>query len=137
MKLETAQGIVTAILADARDRGFNPLAVAVMDARGAMRALATEDGTSTKRAEIAMGKAHAAVAMGFGTRDLAKRAPQFLAAVTHAVGGLFVPVPGGVLIRSQDGSLLGSVGVSGESSDNDEMAAVAGITAQALVADPG
>jgi uncharacterized protein GlcG (DUF336 family) len=137
MKLDIAQAILAATLADAHKRGFNPLAVAVMDARGALRALAAEDGTSTKRAEIAMGKAHAAVAMGFGTRDLAKRAPQFLAAVTHAVGGLFVPVPGGVLVRDEAGTILGSVGVSGESSDNDELAAVAGITAQGLKADGG
>jgi uncharacterized protein GlcG (DUF336 family) len=137
MRLDQAQAILAATLADARQRGFNPLAVAVMDARGALRALATEDGTSTKRAEIAMGKAHAAIAMGFGTRDIAKRPPHFLAAVTHAVGGLFVPVPGGVLVRDAANAIIGAVGVSGETSDNDEIAAVAGIGASGLAADPG
>lgn len=137
MQLKIAQAIVTQTLAAARNSGFKPLAVAVLDARGAVRALATEDGTSTKRAEIAIGKAHGAVAMGIGTRDLAKRPPHFLAAVTHAVGGLLVPVPGGVLVRDEGGLLLGAVGVSGETSDNDEAAAIKGIEAIGLTADPG
>ena len=137
MNLETAEALLAHTLAAGRQSGFKPLAVAVLDARGAIRALATEDGTSTKRAEIAIGKAHAAIAMGLGTRDLGKRPAHFLAAVTHAAGGLFVPVPGGVLVRGDDGALLGAVGVSGDTSDNDEAAAIAGIEAQGLAADPG
>lgn len=137
MQLETAQAILSATLKGARERGLKPLAVAVLDARGAIRALATEDGTSTKRAEIAIGKAHGAIATGMGSRELAKRPPQFLAAITHAVGGSLVPVPGGVLIRDGGKDILGAVGVSGETSDNDEAAAIAGIEAVNLVADPG
>lgn len=137
MNLETAQTLVTQTLSAARQRGFKPLAVVALDARGAIRALATEDGISTKRAEIALGKAHGAIAMGLGTRELAKRPPHFLAAVTHAVGGLLVPVPGGVLVRDSKGELLGAVGVSGETSDNDEAVAVAGIESMGLTADPG
>jgi uncharacterized protein GlcG (DUF336 family) len=71
---------------------------------------------------------------------LAKRAsanPHFIAAVTHAVGGSLVPVPGGVLIRGADRSIIGAVGISGDNSDNDEAAAIAGITAAELSADPG
>ena len=63
--------------------------------------------------------------------------PSFIAAVTHAVGGMMVPVPGGVLIRTKDGELLGAIGISGDSSDNDEAAALAGIAAVGLVGDPG
>ena len=137
MRLETAQAIVSATLKEARSRSLEPLAVVVLDARGALRAVAAEDGTSTKRAEIAMGKAHAAIAMGLGTRSLANRAPQFLAAVTHAVGGLFIPVPGGVLIRDAEGAILGAVGVSGDTSDNDEAVAITGIKAEGLTPDPG
>jgi len=135
--LATAQAILTNTLEEARNRGFKPIAVAVLDERGAIRALAAQDGTSTKRAEVAIGKAHGAVAMGIGTRDLAKRPPHFLAAVTHAVGGMLVPVPGGVLVRDEQGVLLGAVGVSGETSDNDEAAAMAGIEACGLSSDPG
>jgi uncharacterized protein GlcG (DUF336 family) len=139
MKLELAQKILAAALADARSRKFNPLAVAVLDARGALKAFAAEDGTSLKRAEIAVGKAHGTLAMGLGSRTLAKMAadrPQFVAAVTQAVGGL-IPVAGGVLVRDGSGTLLGAVGISGDTSDNDELAAVAGIVAAGCKADPG
>lgn len=137
MKLEVAQSILAGVLADAGERGLKPLSVVVLDARGALRALAAQDGTSVKRSEIAIGKANAAISMGLGTRDIAKRPPQFLAAVTHAVGGLFVPVPGGVLVKDAAGEILGAVGVSGDTSDNDEAAAIAGITGQGLLADTG
>ena len=119
---------------------MQPLAVAVLDARGSPRALAAEDGTSLRRSDIAIGKAHGALAMGLGSRTLMKRAelqPYFIAAVTHAVGGSLIPVPGGVLIRDGEGALIGAVGVSGDTSDNDEICAVAGIEAAGLVADTG
>jgi uncharacterized protein GlcG (DUF336 family) len=106
MKLEVAEKIVAVALAHARSRNMLPLCVAVLDARGATRALAAEDGTSIKRSNVAIGKAHGALAMGLGSRTLAKRAethPHFIAAVTHAVGGSLIPVPGGVLIRDGEG----------------------------------
>ncbi len=140
MKLELAQKIVAGALADARAKKFKPLAVAVLDARGAVKAFAAEDGTSLKRFEIASGKAHGAIAMGLGSRAIGKMAterPHFVAAVTHVVGGALIPVPGGVLVRDGAGALLGAVGVSGDTSDNDEIAAVAGIQAAGCKADPG
>jgi uncharacterized protein GlcG (DUF336 family) len=140
MKLEMAQRIVAAALAAARSRNMRALALAVLDARGALKALAAEDGTSLKRAEIAIGKAHGALAMGLGSRTLAKMAterPFFVAAVTHAVGGSLIPVPGGVLVKDAAGALLGAVGVSGDTSDNDEIAAMAGIEAAGCKGDPG
>lgn len=140
MKLEIAQKILSGALAAARARDFKPLAVAVLDARGALKVLAAEDGTSLKRSEIAIGKAHGALAMGLGSRTLFTRSqqqPQFVAAVTHAVGGLLIPVPGGVLINDSSGTLLGAVGISGDTSDNDEAAAIAGIEAAGCKADPG
>jgi uncharacterized protein GlcG (DUF336 family) len=140
MKLEHAQKILATALATARSRNFKPLAVAVLDGRGSLRALAAEDGTSLRRAEIAIGKANGALAMGLGSRTLAKMAterPYFLAAVTHAVGGSMIPVPGGVLIKDAAGALVGAVGVSGDTSDNDEVAALAGIEAAGLKGDAG
>jgi uncharacterized protein GlcG (DUF336 family) len=140
MKLEIAQKILSGALAAGRARNFKPLAVAVLDARGALKVLAAEDGTSLKRSEIAIGKAHGALAMGLGSRTLFNRSqqqPQFIAAVTHAVGGLLIPVPGGVLVNDSSGALLGAVGISGDTSDNDETAAIAGIEAAGCKADPG
>lgn len=137
--LAQAQAIVTAALAHARKENYKPLGVAVLDVRGALTAYAAEDGATLGRANVAMGKAGGAIAMGLGSRTLAKRgreAPQFV----NAVGALFplglVPVPGGVLIRSGD-DVVGAVGISGDNSDNDEAAALAGIAAAGLSGDPG
>jgi uncharacterized protein GlcG (DUF336 family) len=135
-----AQSIVAAALAHAREKKLLPLAVSVLDARGALKAFVAEDGTSLKRGEIAIGKAHGALSLGLGSRALMKRAadqPTFIAAMSHIVGGSLVPVPGGVLIRAADGKLIGGVGISGDTSDNDEAAALAGIAAAGLTADPG
>ena len=90
--------------------------------------------------EIAHGKAHGALALGMGSRSIAKRATDqayFVAAVTHVVGGSLVPVPGGVLLKDAAGVLLGAVGASGDTSDNDEAALMAAIAASGLVGDPG
>lgn len=140
LTLSQAQTILSAALAHARTAGFKPLAIAVIDARGALRALAAEDDTSLRRAEVARGKADGAVALGVGSRAISRMAqdrPHFVAAVSHVIGGSIVPVPGGVLIRDAGGALLGAVGVSGDTSDNDEAAAFAGIQAAGLVADAG
>ena len=140
MKLAVAQGMVEAARAHARQKGMNPLVIVVLDARGVLKVGIAEDGTSLRRADVATGKAHGALAMGLGSRTLHPRAqnhPYFIAAVTHAVGGSLVPVPGGVLIRTKEGELLGAIGISGDSSDNDEEAAMAGIAAVDLVGDPG
>jgi uncharacterized protein GlcG (DUF336 family) len=135
-----AQSIIAAALAHAREKKLLPLAVSVLDARGALKAFVAEDGTSLKRGEIAIGKAHGALSLGLGSRALMKRAadqPSFIAAMSHIVGGSLVPVPGGVLVRAADGTLIGGVGISGDTSDNDEAAALAGIAAAGLTADPG
>ncbi|MCL2427982.1 MAG: heme-binding protein [Alphaproteobacteria bacterium] len=140
LTLAKARAIVEGALAHARAQKFQPLAVAVLDARGVLKAFAAEDGTSLRRSDIAIGKAHGAVAMGTGSRALAKAAterPHFVAAVTHAVGGSLVPVPGGVLIRDDKGALLGAAGISGDTSDNDEAAALAGIKQAGFAGEPG
>jgi uncharacterized protein GlcG (DUF336 family) len=100
----------------------------------------SEDGVSQMRAKIAHGKANAAIALGMGTRALMNRAEQqayFIQAMNGLAGGDMVPVPGGVLIRDAAGVLLGSVGISGDTSDNDEAAALAGIAAADLSAETG
>ena len=140
LTLDQAQTIIATALRHGTDHKFQPLAVVVLDARGVLKAYAAQDGTSLRRSEIATGKAHGALSFGIGSRALAKRAattPHFIAAVTHAVGGSLVPVPGGVLIRAADREIIGAVGISGDNSDNDEAAAIAGITAAGLTADPG
>ncbi len=140
MKLSIARTIVTAAIAYAKENTLKPLAVGVLDDRGALVAFMAQDGTSLKRGEIALAKANGAISLGMGSRALMKRAEQqpfFIAAAGAAIGGALVPVPGGVLIKNTTGKVLGAVGISGDTSDNDEAAALAGITAAKLEADPG
>lgn len=140
LDLATARSVIDTALAKARDLNLKPLAVAVLDARGCMIAFAAEAGTSLLREQIARGKASGALAMGLGSRALFKRVqeqPYFIDAVNTLAKGELIPVPGGVLIRDATGTLLGAVGISGDTSDNDETCALAGIAAAGLVADPG
>ncbi|MCK0196603.1 heme-binding protein [Ancylobacter sp. 6x-1] len=140
LTLAAAQTILAAALAHCRAGNFKPMGVVVLDARGALKAAAIEDGSALKRSEIAHGKAYGALSLGVGSRALFKRAkdqPFFIAAASHVAGGALVPVPGGVLIRDGSGALLGAVGISGDTSDNDEAAALAGIAAAGLVGEPG
>ncbi|WP_019903516.1 heme-binding protein [Methylobacterium sp. 77] len=140
LTLPAAQTIVATALRTARERSLKPLAVVVYDARGALKAMAAEDGTSLRRAEIAMGKANGCLALGLGGRAIHKRAEEqayFVAAVSHLVGpAALVPVPGGVLIRDGEG-VVGAVGISGDTSDNDELCALAGIEAAGFTAQTG
>jgi uncharacterized protein GlcG (DUF336 family) len=139
LDLALAETILHAALAEAVDHNLNPVAVAVLDSRGCPKALASQDGVSLLRAQIAHAKAYGALAMGAGSRALYVRAQQqsyFIAAMNTLAGGQLVPVPGGVLIHA-DRVLLGAVGVSGDSSDNDEMCAVAAIESVGLRADTG
>ena len=138
--LDTAQAIVRAALAEAGRRGLKPLAVTVLDERGSLKASAAQDGTSLSRDKVAHAKAYGALALGLGSRALGKRAeeqPTFIAAVNGVVGGALVPVPGGVLVRDGEGRVLGAVGISGDTSDNDEVVAIAGIEAAGLRPDAG
>jgi uncharacterized protein GlcG (DUF336 family) len=140
LTLAKAQTVVTAALAHARDKGLPPMAVAVLDARGVLKAFAAEDGTALGRPAIAIGKAHGALSLGVGSRAIGRQAaerPHFIAAVTHAVGGSLIPVAGGVLIRGEDKTIIGAVGVTGDTSDNDEAAGLAGLAAAGLIGDPG
>ena len=139
MTLEQAQKIATVSLQHARDDKMKPMAVVVLDERGAMRAVLAEDNTSVGRAKVAFGKANGCVMMGLGSRALQARAkdnPQFMMAANDLFGGL-IAVPGGVLIKDASGNVAGAVGISGDTSDNDEACAMAGIAAAGLKGDTG
>ena len=137
--LETAKSITAGVRAAGKDHGLKPLTVVVLDAGGHVISVEREDGSSNNRFEIAFGKAYGALALGMGSRSLMARAEQqayFIAAASAAIGGKLVPVPGGVLVKDATGAVVGCVGVSGDTSDNDELAAMAGITSVSLVPQP-
>lgn len=135
--LKTAQSIVAQALATGRQHNFKPLTVVVLDSGGHLITAVRQDGASNNRFEIADGKAYGALALGMGSRAIMERAeqqPYFIAAATTALEGRLIPVPGGVLMRNQHGTIAGAVGISGDSSDNDETAAVSAIHSTGLVA---
>ncbi|MFC0449996.1 GlcG/HbpS family heme-binding protein [Rhodococcus jostii] len=132
LDLNTARTIVSAARRHGRNDELEALTVVVLDAGGHVIAAEREDGASIKRFEIAFAKAHGALALGMGSRAIMARAEQqayFVAAATSAVGGALVPVPGGVLVLDKDDATVGAVGISGDTSDSDEAACIAGITA--------
>jgi uncharacterized protein GlcG (DUF336 family) len=140
LTLDQASTIVDKALEKGRELKLQPLTVVVLDAGGQLKALKREDGSSLLRPEIAGGKAWGVLGMGFGGREFARRAaanPVFLQALMAASGGRIVPVPGGVLIRDGAGEIIGSVGISGDTSDKDEACAVHGIRSAGLTPDTG
>jgi uncharacterized protein GlcG (DUF336 family) len=140
LTLDVARRILDAALAKGIEKKLKPLVVTVLDARGCVKITAAQDGTSLLRSEIAHGKAFGALAMGMGSRALFQRAQEqayFIGAVNTLAQGRMVPVPGGVLMHDAGGALIGAVGVSGDTSDNDEICAVAGIEAAGLKANAG
>lgn len=140
LTLASVRTIVDKALAFAREKNFKPIGVVVVDVRGAVRMTVVEDNNALLRADIAHGKAYGCVAVGVGGRALQKFAverPHFITALGGLTRDRLTPVPGGVLIRDAAGTLLGAVGISGDTSDNDELAAVAGIEAAGFKADTG
>jgi uncharacterized protein GlcG (DUF336 family) len=140
LTLDQAETIVRAARAAGAEKKLKPLAIVVLDARGVVRAAIGQDGISLMRFDVAFGKAYGALGAGVGSRALDKMArerPHFMEAFVAASGGRCVPVPGGVLIRDKAGEVLGAVGISGDASDNDETAALAGIAAAGLTGDAG
>ncbi len=140
VNLEQALIIAQIALKKGREMNFHPLTVVVLDAGGHMKALLREDHCSILREDIARGKAWGVLGMGFGGREIARRGekmPGFFTALNVMSEGKMVPVAGGVLIRDANNHIIGSVGVTGDTSDNDEICAVAGIQAAGLTPDTG
>ncbi|MCI0349151.1 MAG: heme-binding protein [Acidobacteriales bacterium] len=140
LKLAQASTIVDAALVEGRKNNFAPLTVAVLDAGGHLVAFKREDGAGIVRFDIAYGKAWGSLGMGFGTRELTERAtkfPAFVNALSAISDGRMAPSPGGVLILDAEGDVIGAVGISGDTGDNDELCALAGIKAAGFSAAPG
>jgi uncharacterized protein GlcG (DUF336 family) len=140
LTLDEASRIVDAALAEGQKQGFAPLCVVVLDTGGHVLALKRSERASISRPEIATAKAAGCLGLGFGGGELARRAqtnPGFYAAIAAVFPRGIVPVAGGVLVRGTAGELVGAVGISGDTSEHDEICAVAGIRAVALVPDTG
>jgi uncharacterized protein GlcG (DUF336 family) len=138
--LKVAVNLIDQAINAGRAMSAAPLTIAVLDSGGHVISLQREDGASLLRPQVAIGKAWGAIALGKGSRLLAldaQQRPTFFAALNSLGQGSVVPAPGGVLIRDQDGNVLGAVGVSGDLSDVDEQCAISAIEAVGLRADAG
>ncbi len=132
LMLDQANLLIRAAFDEAKKMDAAPLAVVVLDAGGHLIAFQRQDGAAYMRHDLAFAKAYGSLGMGMGSRGLSKRAkamPHFMEGVIAAFNGQLIPAPGGVLILNHEGSVIGAVGVSGDTSDNDERVAVAGIQA--------
>lgn len=135
ISMNKARTIIRKTLAKGREMELKPLAVVVLDAGGHVKSFEREDGAAPGRFAIAHGKAYGAVMLGMtGTAQMARaeQQPYFMAALNGVYGGQVIPVPGGILVRDTRGNIIGSVGVTGDLSDNDAIAGLAGIQAAGL-----
>ena len=140
IELNDAIKIAEAAIQKSKEKNLKPISVVVLDVRGSMRVCLNQDGTSINRHKIAHGKANAALLWGTGTRAIADRAEKqayFINSVCNLMNGDFIPVPGGIIIKDKEDNIVGAVGISGDLSDNDEIAGVAGIKAAGFIADTG
>ncbi len=130
LSLSQANRIIDAAIVMARSKNYKPMAVVVLDDSGNVKAVQREDGASMFRVDIATGKAWGAVAMGASSRFLSQRAadnPNFFGALASTGQGKFLPQPGAVLIKDDDGNILGAVGASGGTGDQDEEICIQGV----------
>jgi uncharacterized protein GlcG (DUF336 family) len=140
LRLAQANQIADGVLAKGHEMKFAPLTVVVLDAGGHVVVIKRDDGSSIMRPELATAKAWGALGMGFGGRELARRAqkmPGFFTALNAISDGRMAPVAGSVLLRNAEGHIIGAVGVSGDTSDNDEACIVPAVLAAGLTPDTG
>jgi len=130
ISLKQAGKVIDGVIAKTKELSTNPMAIAVLDKAGQLTAFRKQDGCSLMRADIAIGKAYASIGMGVSTGVLQERAanlPHFIDSLAAVANGKFVPVAGAYLIKTDSGEILGSVGVTGDKADIDEVCALAGI----------
>ena len=135
INLRKARTIIRKAMEKSRELDLKPMSVVILDAGGHVQAFEREDGAAPGRFAIAQGKAYGSIMLGMaGTAQMARAEAQayFIAAAGGAFGGQMIPVPGGVLVRDKRGAVIGAVGVTGDTSDNDAIAAMAGIEAAGL-----
>lgn len=137
LNLNSSMTIAQEAFNKSRELNAAPLTVAILDQGGRLISLQRQDGSSMMRPDIAIAKAWGAVAMGKSSRSLASDAqqrPAFVSALNTLAHGNLIPVPGGVLIHDDNDAVIGAVGISGDTSDIDELCAIHGVEAAGLVA---
>jgi uncharacterized protein GlcG (DUF336 family) len=137
ISLDTANRLIGAALEKGGALGLKPLCVAVVDAGGHLIALARQDGASILRPQIAIGKACGALSLGVSSRkigEIAAERPTFIASISAIATNGIIPAAGGIIIVDSTGSTMGAVGITGDTSDNDEACALAALDSVGLIA---
>ncbi len=138
--LEQANIIIASAHMEGQQRKLAPLTVVVLDAGGHTKAISRADGASLMRPQIAMAKAWGAIGVGVSSRklgEMGEERPMFMNALINLSNQRLLPVPGGVLVKNSENKIIGSVGITGDLSDQDEHCAIVGIEAAGLIADAG
>lgn len=139
LTLVQANAILDGVFAKAAELNCRPLAAAVLDAGGHIIAVARQDGAAHGRPDVAIAKAAGALMLGLSSRTIAELAANAPAAI-NSVGAIaprgVVPSPGGVIIVDETGAPIGAVAASGDTGDQDEACALAGIAAAQLRSQP-
>ena len=138
IKLEQSNRIIEAIFSRGRELGCRPLSVVVVEPGAKVKAFQKEDGSAMMRFEMAYGKAYAALALGRSSslvRVRTEERPLFMQYLIRASSDQIFPEGGGMLIRDNDGEVLGAVGVTGDTQERDEELAGHGIHAAGLKTD--
>lgn len=136
LNLAQANALIEAAFAKGAELGLKPLTVTVHDPGGHLIACQRQDGASNLRPKLAAGKACGALGLGMSSRtigDLAVERPHLIASIDTMGDGGVVPAAGGVIICDAQGNVLGAIGVTGDTSDNDEACALAAIASQGFM----
>jgi uncharacterized protein GlcG (DUF336 family) len=137
INLEQSNRVVAEAFKKGAELKLKPLSVVVLDPGGHVIAFQRQDGASILRFQIAMGKASGALALGVSSRkigDMAAERPSFVASLGSLAPQGVIPAAGGVIVVDGSGDILGAVGITGDTSDNDEACALAAIAATGLKA---
>ena len=136
LTLAQANQILAGAFAKAKEKGYKPMGLAVLDEAGHVKSAQRQDHATMFRIDIATGKAWGAVGMGASSRVLMQRAkdnPNFFTTLADTAKGKFLPQTGAVLIKDVAGNILGAAGASGGTGDEDEEICIAGIESAGLV----
>jgi len=126
ISLDQAHAVIAAAVAKSQEIGTK-MDIAIVDAGGNLKAFVREDGAWLGSIDISIKKAKTARYFDMNTGEIGKLSKEDgpLYNIEHSNGGL-ITFPGGVPIKTADGTIIGAIGVSGSTVENDHTVAAAG-----------
>jgi len=129
LTLEASEKIIAAAKKKAAQLNTR-MDIAVVDAGGNLKAFARMDGAWLGSIDISIRKARTARWFDMNTGEIGKLSQPGgpLYGIEHSNDGL-ITFPGGVPLKNSKGDIIGAIGVSGSTVENDHAVAVAGTEA--------